>query len=478
MKALFSLYSPSFCRAIIYMLQSSEYRIGPYLLWFWRTQDFSKVAYRRTLDRTAAARSLLMVLTVGMYAQILLGVSLMIVGYTEELSELYYFGLGIGLFAPLLWAHLIIIFVLLAKLFVMAPQEARHAQVAKAALGTHQAAKIAVAGSYGKTTMKELLLTVLNEGKKTVATPANKNVTSSHAAFAKRLKGDEDIVIVEYGEGKPGDVSKMNEYVQPTHVVITGIAPAHLDRYKTLDAAARDIFSAASGVKPAQVFVNADSTDAEPYMEPNQQTYDHEGALGWKVSQVKLAVTGMTFTLNKGKKKLKLHTGLVGEHLLGPVTLAAALGLELGLTEAQITRGIAKTKPHEHRMQPYALNGAWIIDDSYNGNLEGVRAGTALLAKLPAKRKLYVTPGLVDQGKLTKEVHLQVGQLIARAKPDVVVLIQNSATKHIQEGLEFAGYKGAVQIEKQPLEFYSNLTHILAKDDLLLMQNDWTDNYT
>lgn len=477
MKALFSLYTPSFCKAIIYMLQSSEYRFASYLLWFYRTQDFSKVTYRRTLDRTRAAKVLLSVLSVGMYTQMLLGVSLIIAGYTEELTELYYFGIAAALAAPVIWAHLIVIFVVLAKVLVMMPQDAKHVQAAKSTLGAHQAVKIAVAGSYGKTTMKELLLAVLGEGKKVVATPANKNVTSSHAAFSRSLKGDEDIIIVEYGEGKPGDVAKMNDYVRPTHALITGIAPAHLDRYKTLDAAAQDIFSVANGVKQAHVFINADSTDVEPYVEPDHQLYSHEGALGWKVSGLKMTVEGMTFTASKASKKLKLHTKLVGEHLLGPLAFAAALASELGLTDSQITRGIAKTKPHEHRMQPYALNGAWVIDDTYNGNIEGVRAGTALLAHLSAKRKLYATPGLVDQGKLTKEVHIQVGQLIARAKPDMVVLFQNSVTKYIKEGLEFAGYAGEVRVEKRPLEFYENLTHFLASGDLLLMQNDWTDNY-
>lgn len=449
----------------------------PYLLWFYRTHDFSKVAYRRTLDSTRAARGLSFMLTVGIYAQILLGVSLLIAGHTEELTELYYFGLALILSAPLLWAHLIVIFVMLSKWLVLIPQEAKHAQVAKATLGSHQAVKIAVAGSYGKTTMKELLLTVLSEGKKTVATPANKNVTSSHAAFAKNLNGSEDVIIVEYGEGKPGDVTKMNEYVQPTHVVITGIAPAHLDRYKTVDAAAQDIFAATIGVDGSHVFVNGDSTDVEPYIEPDQQLYNHSGALGWKVSKVKMTIEGMEFTVTKGKQKFALRTGLVGEHLIGPLTFAAAFASELGLTNAQIARGIAKTKPHEHRMQPYALSGAWVIDDTYNGNLEGVRAGTALLAHLPAKRKLYATPGLVDQGKIVEEIHIQVGQLIARARPDLVVLFQNSTTKHIKEGLEFAGYKGEIRIEKRPLEFYENLTHFLAAGDLLLMQNDWTDNY-
>ncbi|MEO7364613.1 MAG: cyanophycin synthetase [Candidatus Saccharimonadales bacterium] len=128
-------------------------------------------------------------------------------------------------------------------------------------------------------------------------------------------------------------------------------------------------------------------------------------------------------------------------------------------------------------MQPYQLGGAWVVDDTYNGNLEGVRAGTQLLADLDASRKIYVTPGLVDQGSESARVHTEVGRLIAAASPDLVVLMQNTATDSIVAGLQEAAYKGRLQIESNPLDFYTNLQHFVAAGDLVVMQNDWTDNY-
>ena len=168
---------------------------------------------------------------------------------------------------------------------------------------------------------------------------------------------------------------------------------------------------------------------------------------------------------------------MLGRHHLGFLALVAALALELGLTEKQVQAGIAKTKPFEHRMQPYQLAGAWVIDDTYNGNLEGIRAGTQLLKDLKAKRKIYVTPGLVDQGEETERVHREAGELIAAAQPDLVVLMQNSVTKFIEQGLKTGGFKGELRIETNPLDFYTNLTHFVATGDLVVMQNDWTDNY-
>jgi UDP-N-acetylmuramoyl-tripeptide--D-alanyl-D-alanine ligase len=128
-------------------------------------------------------------------------------------------------------------------------------------------------------------------------------------------------------------------------------------------------------------------------------------------------------------------------------------------------------------MQPYELSGAWIVDDTYNGNLEGIRVGTELLADLKAKRKIYVTPGLVDQGEETEAVHIAAGRLIAASEADLVVLMKNSVTDYIKQGLKEAGYRGEVRVESDPLEFYSNLSHFVAHGDLVVMQNDWTDNY-
>jgi UDP-N-acetylmuramyl pentapeptide synthase len=100
-----------------------------------------------------------------------------------------------------------------------------------------------------------------------------------------------------------------------------------------------------------------------------------------------------------------------------------------------------------------------------------------LLKDLEATRKIYVTPGLVDQGEEKASVHHDIGRLIADARPDMVVLMQNSATGYIQGGLKDAGFKGEIRIETDPLQFYSNLNHFVAHGDLVVMQNDWTDNY-
>lgn len=484
MKGLLSLYSRRYAVTLVYMLQSVEYQAGPFLRWYWRVVDFRTVMHRRTLRRTKAARLLLLALHVGMGMQALAGGALLgawaAAGTSAWLSvgpQSWLVGVALILTYPLVWAHVVIIPLWLGRMFIIRPRQRRAVRRSEKIFAAHPGVRIAIAGSYGKTSMKELLGTVLGGAKKVAATPGNMNVGISHARFAASLQGDEDVLLIEYGEGQPGDIAAFARQSHPTHGVITGLAPAHLDRYKTLAAAAKDIFSLGQYVPDGQLYVNADSLPAKDYITDGMQTYDSTKALGWKVGGIKVSLLGTHFQLSQGKRKLKLHSGLLGRHQVGPLAFAAALALDLGLKDKQVIAGIAKTVPYEHRMQPYRLNGAWIIDDTYNGNLEGVRAGTALLGELPAERKWYISPGLVDQGRETWSIHRQMGQLIAEARPDHVVLMDNSVTEAIIAGLHDKEFAGELRIVEDPLHFYTNLQHFVAAGDVVLMQNDWTDNY-
>jgi UDP-N-acetylmuramyl pentapeptide synthase len=312
-RAIISLYRPSFLTAIVYMLQSTEYQPKAYLSWFWRTNNFAGIMYRRTLERTKAARSLLAALR---FAALVVCVASALLVYLGQ----WHFGVALLLVCPVLLAHVVVLPLVLGRIFIVAPRSRKLIQQSEQIFKHHTGEKLAIAGSYGKTSMKELLLTVLSAGdKKVVATPANKNVAISHAYFAKHLKGDEDVVIIEYGEGAPGDVASFAATTHPTRALVTGIAPAHLDQYKTLDRAAADIFAVADYVDTGKVYVNADSADAKRYAAEGQEFYSAKGALGWKVSNVQIGIDGTCFTLAKGNKKLNLRSGVLGLHQVGPL---------------------------------------------------------------------------------------------------------------------------------------------------------------
>jgi UDP-N-acetylmuramoyl-tripeptide--D-alanyl-D-alanine ligase len=474
-----TMYNPlSFGKTVAYMLQNVEYQPKPYVAWLLRTRNFDHVMYRRTLAPTKASKLFSLFVTVGAVLQSLVA----LVGITLCLTAHNYGGallfVALLIATPVLWSLAVCVPLVLGRILVANPKEKRLIAQSKFIFGATTATKIAVAGSYGKTTMKELLGTVLSQGKRVAITPANKNVAISHALFARALKGDEEVLVIELGEGQPGDVARFTNTISPDIGVIAGIAPAHLDHYPSLQAAADDIFSLTNNVQPSKVYINGDSPQITGRIKPQNMVYTQQSVGMLKAKNIKVTLNGMQFNVQSGKNSYKLTTKLVGRHLIGTLMAVIAIAESLGLTKKQIQDGVALTTPFEHRMQPRQLaSGAWLIDDTYNGNIEGIRVGLALLTELTAKRKIYVTPGLVDQGDESENIHRHMGQLIAAAQPDVVVLMQNSVTNFIQQGITTHDYQGELRIESDPLAFYNNIEHFVAAGDVILMQNDWPDNY-
>jgi UDP-N-acetylmuramoyl-tripeptide--D-alanyl-D-alanine ligase len=472
-----SFYSRKYPRALIYMLQTNEYQVRPYLKWHWRTNDYHGIMRRSQLKKTRRSDALLYALWLGISVQILASLLLMYLGIFRHYAGFLELGISLFISYPLIWAYLITLPIVFGRLLIVVPKERKLIADSKRIFAEHKGTKIAVAGSYGKTTMKEILAVVFAEALNVAVTPANKNVASSHAKFAAKLSGDEDVLVIEYGEGRPGDVAKFATTTVPDIGIITGLAPAHLDHYPTLKDAGKDIFSLADFLDHENTYINGDSESTQDFIKNGDILYSAKGVGKWKVSEIESKYEGVSFHLSEGKHTLKLSSQLIGRHQIGPLSLAAVLGLKLGMSTKQVEEAVRRTMPFEHRMQPRQLGGAWIIDDTYNGNIEGIRAGLSLLSELVAGRKVYVTPGLVDQGVETRAVHLEMGKLIAKAKPDLVILMRNSVSDVITEGLKSEGYKGSLRIEDDPLNFYLNLESFVAAGDLVLMQNDWPDNY-
>lgn len=474
---LYSFWPVGFSKTIAYMLQSTEYQVRPYLAWLFRTTDFRQVAKRRQLDSTGPAKLLRLFVMIGVIA------SYFVFGFFG-IKFLWRGDFGLGAVStvlitltPFVWAVLVAVPTVLARKIIIEPRQARLIEESRKIFANTKATKIVVAGSYGKTSMKELLGVVLGASLNVAITPANKNVAISHAGFSKSLKGNEDVLVIELGEGEPGDVRKFCETIKPDYAFVTGLAPAHLDKYPSLEEVAKDLLSVRDFVPPSRTYLNSDSARLKPHIFSQEMSYSSEGVGKLKVAKVSITIQGIKFDVI-GKDRFSVTSGLLGRHNIGPLLAVVHLAKTLGLSSRQIAEGISNTTPYEHRMQPRVLQGgAWIIDDTYNGTIEGMQAGLNLLKELPASQKWYVTPGLVDQGKENERVHQELGTLIAKCNPDMVVLMKNSVTDFIVSGLSSGNFSGQLKIEENPLDFYTNLDQHLAQGDLVLMQNDWTDNY-
>ncbi len=477
MRFLLSLYHPRTPFFLVYMLQQVEYRPRPFVVWVKHSAvantSLNRVMHRQTLDRTQKATLLLAEL----YGTALVWVALGLWLIWSALIHPVAIALAAAMLYPLVLLSVAAITVKLAYVFVVRPAERRMMAETTSIMQKHPGMTIAVAGSYGKTTMKELLLAVLGAKLRVAATEGNRNTPAAHAEFARSLSGQEDVVIFELGEGAPGDVEDFAATLRPDIAIITGLAPNHLDQYGTIDELARDFMTLRRSVPSEHLYFAADSALLGTYLTDKDQTYGLEGGRSWHVSDVHISAEHTMFTLMHNSQKLTIESKLLGRHQIAPLALAAVIALGMGLNAVEVETANAAVTPYEHRMSSYFINGATVIDDTYNGNLEGIMAGLSFLQEIEAKRKVYVTPGLVDQGGETATVHCQIAAKIAEIAPDLLVLMQNSATAIIADELAKLHYSGAVQVQDDPLSFYQGLEHIVRAGDVVLMQNDWTDNY-
>lgn len=474
-KELFSRYRPRYVRSLVYMLQATEYNIGDYLAWLGRTRNFSAVEKRKRLVKTPKARIVL-----------LLAWAVLIVLFAAAIRALwipiYPFNYIIALFvvaaSPVFLAYGLIIPLFILQIIIQTPLERLLILRARKKLERHTAVKIAVAGSFGKTSMREILKTVLSEGKKVAAPPHSYNTPLGVGKFINTLRGDEDALIFELGEYYPGDVRKLCNIIHPDIGVVTGVNEAHLQKFKSLERTVLTIFELAEYLGERPVYVNGENVLAKERASSRHILYSRAGVGEWRIGHPRTDLGGTSFTMARGGVKLECTSKLLGLHQVGALAAAADISLRLGLTPDQVRRGVEKTRPFDHRLEPKTdSSGVTTLDDSYNGNPDGVNAVIDFLASLTGHRRFYVTPGLVEMGKRTEAVHKEIGRKLADAGIEHVILVRNSVTPYIEAGLKEAGYRGGIRWFDDALELFSALPSLTVKGDVVLLQNDWPDQY-
>jgi len=343
---------------------------------------------------------------------------------------------------------------------------------------------IGIAGSYGKTTMKEVLKSVLSTQYTVLSTPESVNVPIGVARWIlEKVDASTEILIVEMGEHYLGDVKQLCKITPPDIAVVTGINQAHLERMQTMESVVATIFEIVSNAKPrAHILLNADNAlvteNYEKFVWPDNQVqqYTAESIQNRIFDPERLIWKG-------GFEEIgELEIKLLGEYALGDIDAAIKAAKILGLSNEDIKKGTAEIKPVEHRLQPIKSGGnILVIDDSYNGNPNGAAEAIALLRRFPHRRKIYITPGLVEMGDQEAEIHREIGRRLVGAV-DIVILIKNSVSPYIEEGIKSlelgdGGRKPKVVWFNTALQAHQELKNILQPYDVVLFQNDWGDQY-
>ncbi|MBQ3116034.1 MAG: UDP-N-acetylmuramoyl-tripeptide--D-alanyl-D-alanine ligase [Clostridia bacterium] len=356
-------------------------------------------------------------------------------------------------------------------------------RLAKTKLDSLDILKIGITGSYGKTTVKEILKTILSTKYRVMATPESYNTPLGIALTVKKLDSTHDVFIAEMGARSKGDIEALAKLVSPQYGVLTGVNNQHLETFKDIETTKStkfELFENLSGEQKAFF-----STDNDASVELSAK-YDGEKYFAGLSGEDNLVTAtdivmdgrGMTFKLKiKGEDAVECSTVLLGNHSVKNICLASAVAYKIGLTAKEIALGIGRIQSIGHRLELVPNNkNIIIIDDSYNSNEDGTKAAMQVLDTFEG-RKIVLTPGLVELGKMESVMNLEFGRRLAK-HADIVIVIGNHNSETIINGLIDGGMdRENIKFAKSLNKGNEILSEILKEGDVVLFENDLPDNY-
>jgi UDP-N-acetylmuramoyl-tripeptide--D-alanyl-D-alanine ligase len=337
---------------------------------------------------------------------------------------------------------------------------------------------LAITGSNGKTTTKEMIAAILESAAldgerlkgKVLKTEGNFNNLVGLPMTLLRLQGREKVAVVEMGTSTPGEIARLCRIAEPDIGLITSVAPAHLSGLKTVAGVAREKGQLFRGIKSGGVaVVNLDDPWTRRLgakFKGSKITYGKNGevrAEGWE----SLGAGETGFTLRIGRRRAHVRLGFSGEHNLSNALGAAAMAHGLGVDIGAMRAGLESARPFSMRMAIERWRGVGVINDAYNANPASMEAALKTLGQMNIKgQKFAVLGDMLELGGEAKMRHLALGRQAAACGVDRLYLLGSQAR---------AAKKGALSagMDENRITIGKNHRHIAALVRKRAQKGDW-----
>ncbi len=279
---------------------------------------------------------------------------------------------------------------------------------------------VAVGGSNGKTTTKELLASVLSQKLKTLSSEASFNNDIGVPTTLLRLDKSHQAAVLEAGTNHPGELAPLVTMIRPKFGIITNIGREHLEFFGDVEGVAQEEGRLAE-LLPAEgkLFVNGDNEWTEKVTTRTKAQVVRVGSgkkNDWCAKKIRLDKNGVTFQVEAPVAEFsgEYRINLLGRHQVTNALFALAVGAELGLTGGEIQRGLAGCQPPKMRLQFWEANGVRILDDAYNANADSTVAALETLCDLPLQgRRVAILGDMGELGSHSEAAHAEVGRRAA-----------------------------------------------------------------
>lgn len=342
--------------------------------------------------------------------------------------------------------------------------------------------KVAITGSYGKTSTKNILNDILNVKYNSYATEKSFNTMNGlMISINNKLDKFTDVYITEMGAFKKGEIKELCDLIHPIYGILTIIGTAHLESFKTrenirdakfelIDSLPSDGIAILNMDDEYQTSYDIKSDCKKVWVSLKNKKADVYA------SDIKLFSKGTSFkvTFKDSNESVLLETKLLGDANVYNIVQSVALAYYLGLDLKQIAIGVKRIKPIEHRLELKKYGDINIIDDAYNSNPVGAKMAVDVLGMMDGT-KIIVTPGMVELGEKQHEYNYEFGRQISKVC-DHVILVGEEQTKPILEGLKKERFDDKkIHVLNDVKKAFPLMKSLSDKETYVLLENDLPD---
>ena len=330
---------------------------------------------------------------------------------------------------------------------------------------------IAITGSVGKTSTKDMIASVVSKQFSTLKTEGNYNNHIGVPLTIFRLK-NEEAMVVEMGMNHLGEISTLTKIAKPTVAVITNVGTAHIGILGSRENILKAKLEILEGLEPnGHIVINNDNDLLHKWYLENKEkyniiTYGIENESNYMAENIISKEDGSTYTLKGTNQKIEVPVG--GNHFVQNSLCAIAVGNIFKMPLEKMAKGIYEFELTKKRMDITTLqNNITVINDYYNANYDSMKAALEYLGNLKEKRKIAVLGDMLELGDYSKELHEKVGEEVVKNKIDILITVGKEAKQiaKISEGK----IKRIIECDTNE-ETIENINKIKQENDAILLK--------
>jgi UDP-N-acetylmuramoyl-tripeptide--D-alanyl-D-alanine ligase len=341
---------------------------------------------------------------------------------------------------------------------------------------------VAVSGSNGKTTTKEMIGAILAEYFPVLKTDGNLNNHIGVPQTLLRLTARHEAAVIEMGISRLGEMARLCEIAEPTHGVVTNVGPTHLETLGDLRTVAQAKGEMLERLpRDGTAILNADDAffkDLAARVRGQVQSFGFSERADVRALQVERRGPAFSFVrvgVRGRARPFSVTLGVAGAHNIADALAAIATGLALGVGESAIRAGLARFRPTAMRSEVRRWRGVTWLNDCYNANPSSMRAALRWLAELKGElkgngRTIAVLGDMLELGEGSVRIHRDIGEELARQGTDYLLTVGDLAAE-IAAGARGAGMPvDRVIVTQEHAALAERLKSILRAGDVVLLK--------